>query len=384
MNRRKFIIGSGAFITMTSLSSYGYIKLEDAEEDKIKRPNPNNFKKPILKAIAYGVSASNPHNTQAWKFKIISEHEMLLFVDATRILPETDPTTRQIHIGCGCFLETALIGMTQEGFVSQIDYFPENDYNKYKLGVLPVAKLTITKDTNVINSTLNKVLLDRRTSRLQFSDEVISTSTWNNIIELIGHKHNSIQLITDTKILNNIRPILSAGMKIESYTYLTNEESRIWFRENNDRIENERDGINLPGNGITGIKKWFAERKLKGLTPEEWNDKETIDYTLKNHIKKVKSSSNIIVIKSQTNTMFDWVKTGQDYARLQLSCLVKDFFMHPLSQVLQEFDEMKTVKTKFEKAMDVKGNEKIQMALRVGKSKEPYLTYRRKINDMII
>ena len=58
--------------------------------------------------------------------------------------------------------------------------------------------------------------------------------------------------------------------------------------------------------------------------------------------------------------------------------------MQPLSQVLQEFDEMKPLKTQFEEKMGVKENEKIQMALRVGKSKEPYLTYRRKLKDMLI
>lgn len=384
LNRRKFIIGSGAFITMATLTSYGYVNIEGMVRDKIKRPNPNNFKEPILKAIAYGVSASNPHNTQAWKFKIINEQEMLLFVDSTRVLPETDPTTRQIHIGCGCFLETASIGMTQEGYSSQVNYFPRGAYTVSGFGELPVAQLSLTKDTKTINSPLNKVLLNRRTSRLQFSDEILDISTWKIISQLMGNNYNSIQLITDLKILNIIRPILSEGMKVESYTYRTNEESRKWFRENDKRIASKRDGINLPGNGIKGIKKWIAERQLKGLSSETWNDKKIIDYTLKNHNKKVNSSANIITITSTTNTMVDWVKAGQDYSRLQLSCLLNGFFMQPLSQVLQEFDEMKPLKSKFEVEMVVKENEKIQMVLRCGKSKEPYLTYRRGIKDMII
>ncbi|PQJ79224.1 Acg family FMN-binding oxidoreductase [Polaribacter porphyrae] len=383
MDRRKFIVGSAALVTMTTLSCYGYNNSKKITKDKIKRPSPNNFKEPIFKAIAYGVSASNPHNTQAWKFKILNDKEMLLFVDSTRILPETDPSTRQIHIGCGCFLETALIGMTKKGYSSKIDYFPSGEYNILEIGELPVAKLSLKKDIKTINSPLNKVLLNRRTSRLKFSDEVIDISTWNTISKLIGKKHNSIQLITDLEALNVIRPILSEGMKVESYTYRTNEESRKWFRENDERIASKRDGINLEGNGIKGIKKWFAERELKGLSSKAWNDKKTLDFTLKNHSKKVNSSSNIIIIISTTNTMIDWVKAGQDYTRLQLSCLLKGFFMQPLSQVLQEFEEMKSLKSRFETEMNVKENEKIQMVLRCGKSKKPFLTYRREIKDMI-
>lgn len=36
---------------------------------------------PILKAINVGITAPNPHNTQAWKFKITSPLEMILYVD---------------------------------------------------------------------------------------------------------------------------------------------------------------------------------------------------------------------------------------------------------------------------------------------------------------
>ncbi len=57
--------------------------------------------------------------------------------------------------------------------------------------------------------------------------------------------------------------------------------------------------------------------------------------------------------------------------------------MHPLSQVLQEFDEMTEARTAFEVATGVTGTQKIQMALRVGKSKRPYLSYRRKLDAFI-
>ena len=81
--------------------------------------------------------------------------------------------------------------------------------------------------------------------------------------------------------------------------------------------------------------------------------------------------------------MLDWVKVGQDYTRLQLAFLVYGFYMQPLSQVLQEFDEMKNLRNKFGKIMDVVHQEKIQMVLRVGKSEKPYLTYRRNVKSFI-
>ena len=383
MNRRKFLVSSGAVITVASLSYYGYNNTVLKLEDKIKRPNPNDFNEPVLKAIAYGATASNPHNTQAWKFKIISITEMLIFVDQNRILTETDPPNRQIHIGCGCFIETASIGMIEGGYATKFEYFPEGQYEREHVGAFPVARLAFKLDSSLKISPLNKVLLARRTSRLPYDNVPITAEIWNKILTLMGKTFYTPRLITDSKTLDEIKPILCDAMKIESHTYRTNEESRVWFRENNDKIASTRDGINLSGNGVTGIPKFFARRQLRGLSAEAWHNKSAIGPFLENHTNKVLSSSNILTLKTPTNTMLEWVKVGQDYTRLQLACLVYGFYMQPLSQVLQEFDEMKNLRNKFEKIMNIVYQEKIQMVLRVGKSEKPYLTYRRNVKNFI-
>ena len=56
------------------------------------------FAQPVMKAIALGINAPNSHNTQAWKFRVLDDFEMQLYVDEKRLLPATDPPARQIHI----------------------------------------------------------------------------------------------------------------------------------------------------------------------------------------------------------------------------------------------------------------------------------------------
>jgi copper oxidase (laccase) domain-containing protein len=53
-----------------------------------------------------------------------------------------------------------------------------------------------------------------------------------------------------------------------------------------------------------------------------------------------------------------------------------------MSQVLQEYKEMDDLRRQFEELMNVKGEEKIQMLVRVGYSKEAFYSYRRRINDL--
>ncbi len=381
MDRRKFLYATGAIVSASVFYSYSnFLSPSDGKKELI-RPNPSDFSRPIEKAIAYGINASNPHNTQAWKFKMLTDTSMLLYIDKNRILPATDPTTRQIHIGCGCFIETANIGMTKEGYNTKIEYFPDGFYNISSIGKSPVAKITLIEDSDVQISELSKDILTRKTSRQLYSNQIIDPATWSAILLLIKEKQSSFELITENKKLDIIRPILADGMEIESYTFRTHEESRKWFREDDEKIAEKRDGINLPGNGISGVKKWFAERQLRGLKKDDWHSKKMNESALKMHRKRVKESPNIISLKTTTNTPLDWLKVGQDYCKLQLACIMKGFYMHPLSQVLQEFEEMNPLRRKFEKEMNVLKNEKIQMVVRVGKSKTPYLSYRRRVSE---
>src|SRR5690606_9865902 len=79
---------------------------------------------PIVQAIAYGVRAPNPHNTQAWRFELASDTEALFYLDERRLLPAADPAARQIHIGAGCAIETLAIGMSGQGYAADVELLP--------------------------------------------------------------------------------------------------------------------------------------------------------------------------------------------------------------------------------------------------------------------
>src|SRR5262245_1540724 len=98
---------------------------------------------PVRQGVAYGIRAPNPHNTQAWKIRLVSETQMVLYVDEQRLLPVTDPPSRQIHIGCGCFIETLAVGMSGHGYSATVDYLPEGAYELAEAGRKPVAAITL-------------------------------------------------------------------------------------------------------------------------------------------------------------------------------------------------------------------------------------------------
>ena len=157
MERRDFIVKSGTILTAVTFlgmlgdsnNLIGAITNKNSIDYK-KRPNPNDFSQPILKAIAIGINAPSAHNTQSWKFKIVNDTIMYLYVDENKLLPATDPTSRQIHMGAGCFIETLVVGATSLGYSSKVFLFPEGYKSAADFGVKPVAKIEITQNYIII------------------------------------------------------------------------------------------------------------------------------------------------------------------------------------------------------------------------------------------
>ena len=345
MKRRTFIYQTGTLITATMLAQC--VTASHKKNYANRRPNPSDFKEPALKAIALGMSAPNPHNTQAWKFRIDSDTQFGLYIDESRLLPATDPTTRQIHIGCGCFLSIMQAGISTHGYTAQIELFPEGEYQIGQTGKLPVANVSLIPTEPFIDP-LAKAIPARKTNRLSYQNYTLSSDEFKLILVETKAQYSKINFINDSTVIDHLT-LLYQGMVIESNTFKTYEESRIWFRENDSRIEEKRDGINLPASGTIGFIKWLAEKMLKGLGEKDWHNSSTINQHLSSYEKKVKSSKALVQLITETNTQLDWVKAGLDYARFQLAATLHNYYIHPMSQVLQEFVEMNALRQQYNK-----------------------------------
>ena len=342
-----------------------------------QRSDPALYKTPIEKAIALGSNAPNPHNTQAWKLRIISDLVALLYIDEKRTLPETDPPTRQIHIGAGCFLETLSIGASTVGYAAKIDHFPEGAYSTSDVGKKPVARIKLTAST-ANPDPLGKSIYKRQTNRRPspkngtITDEQfaqLATYCIDDSIKMIG--------INNPAEMQSLLSIFEQAMLIECQNYHLFEETRIWFRYNEHERAQKRDGLSIPQTGITGIRAPLVEWYLKHGDPKRWHSKQSINAYMDVFRKGLKSAQGIMLLKSNTNTPLDWVKTGRLYVRISLAATEMGLQLHPYSQVLQEYPEMTATQQAFNSLVGVSGQQKVQMAVRIGSGPAPYYTYRR-------
>jgi hypothetical protein len=385
MERREFLVKSGTVIAASAfLSKYGFahtLVSSSPVGDSRKRPDPDDFQQPILKVIALGVNAPSPHNTQSWKFEIVSDTKMLLYVDENILLPATDPPSRQIHMGAGCFIETAVLGAQRLGYDSKVDYFPQGYTNEEDFGKKPVASIQLLKGKIEVDP-LAKYIEYRQTNRRKYKGRLITQEEFDDLVNLTGDSHSKLIFIN-----SNMEPYLDLfyrGFEIESRTFETNEETRNLFRFSEEHRAEKRDGISIPQMGYKGLMIGLAEKSLDSGDQEKWHSDKSINLSLKNVKKGIESTKGIVIWYTEHNHFLDWVKSGRDYVRFSNALASKELYAHPYNQAIQEYEEVKALRSELNDLLSIKAPQKIQMVVRIGRSSTPYYSYRRNITDYLV
>ena len=349
-----------------------------------KRVNPSDYDIPVMKAIAYGLTAPSPHNTQSWFIDTLSATELLLYVKHT--LPATDPPSRQIHMGAGCFIECLAIGMTREGFKSEVLYFPEGKYDigPGEIAIRPVARINLVQKASPDPDPLYENIYQRGTNRKPYKGKMITGVEFDQICSLMGPTHGEMIFITGKDAMAPYLNIFSRAMEIETMTMETNEETRKMFRFSEPERAEKKNGISIPQMGYSGMMEKIAENSLNGGDSLTWHSEKNIKATMKGINKGIYSSKGIIMFKTATNNMMDWVLAGRDYVRYNIAIAKQGLVTHPYNQVIQEYPEMESLRNEFSELTGIAGAEKIQMIVRIGRAKETYKSWRKKPEDYLI
>jgi hypothetical protein len=390
MERREFFIKSGMVLTAAGFlqsfaglagSPYKAMAAGNIDDRTGRRPDPDSFTQPVMKAIALGINAPSPHNTQSWKFKILDDVSMLFYIDRDILLPETDPPSRQLHIGAGCFIETLAIGITRYGYAATIRYFPQGYHSPEDFGQKPVAEIRITETTGKVHP-LAAYVADRQTNRQPSTGGTVEKSTFESLMGLAGKSHSRVLFFNES--LDAFKELFYTGLEIESRTRRTNEETRLLFRFSEAERAANGDGLSMPQMGYKGMLLNIVEKSVKNGDPDIWHAPGTLEKSLKHIKKSIDSTRAVVLWVTESNTYNDWVENGRDYVRFSLAATASDLYLHPYNQPIQEYPEMDSVRAAFDKHIGITGNQKIQFVARIGESKPTYYTYRKPLSRYML
>lgn len=344
------------------------------------------FDDPRIRLVAHGLLAANGHNMQPWKIKLdTNKNVFYLFTDSARLTKEVDPFARQTMITQGTFLEYVRVAGEKLGYKTDIVLFPDGDYDEQNLvesmKKKPVAKITITKVAPKSSSLYDFMFLSD-TNRAAYQPTQLTSDQIKQLLAINTNADMTIKIFEDKENMKKLGSYAVKGAEIESAIHRISEETANVFRANEYQKNKYRYGFSFEGQGITGIMKHVMQGLIT-LIPSLNNEKASSDMYVKSTQISVDNTPSYAMIITKVNSRIQQVESGMLYSRLVLTAHSLGFVMQPLSQVLEEYPEMKEQYSKIHKEYAPDGGT-IQMLFRIGKPTQEYpLSLRRDVMDLI-
>jgi hypothetical protein len=333
--------------------------------------------------LSYAILAPHSHNLQSWVADVRTPGEILLFCDLKRLLPQTDPLYRQIMMGQGTFLELLDLAAKERGLRAEITLFPQGEFGPDKLDARPVARIRLSADATVQKDPLFTQILLRHTNRSAFdAARAVPDSAWAALAASVGPAQIRVGHAGATQLdaLAQHRRIAMDAWRIELTTPRTIMESFDVLRVGASEISQHRDGLSLLAPVPVALAKLGLFDRSKVPAPTDY----ATTSQLEEFSKKLESTAGYFWMVTPTNSRTAQVNAGRSYARVQLAATALGLSMHPLSQALQEYPEMREPYAAIHALAGASGaGQTVQMWARVGYAPAVGPSPRRRLQDFI-
>jgi len=333
--------------------------------------------------LSYAILAPHSHNLQSWIADLRIPGEITLSCDLKRLLPQTDPLSRQIMMSHGTFLELLDMAARERGLRADIALFPDGAFGPDKLDERPVARIRLIPDSTVTKDPLFAQVLQRHTHRGSYDvARAVPAAAWSALVASMGT--SAVRLghvgLENPSALEVHRRIAAQAWRIELTTPRTIMESFDVLRVGPAEIAQHRDGLSLLSPVPVAMAALGLFDRSKPPAPDDYATTSQI----KNFGEKLASTPGFLWMVTDTNDRATQVNAGRAYARVQLAATAQGLAMQPLSQALQEYSEQKAPYAEIHALAGAQQpGQTVQMWARVGYAAPGEPAPRRKLQDFI-
>lgn len=346
ISRRKTLaLLGGGFIAAAGGSAAAFALTRRPQAALAPWQQAGSYADPRLNALSYAILAPNPHNLQPWMVEMAGLDTVNLYRDPDRTLPHTDPFSRQITIGFGCFLEQLKIAATQTGHRVELNLFPAGEDG-------PIATASFATGASV--DPLAKQMMRRRSCKEPFQSTAIESG---KVTEL----GNYASIITNPTDVDQIRQLTRDAWMTEAETPRTLRESIDLMRFGKSEINQNPDGIDLGGPMLETLMLLGVLTREAQLDPASEASKTAISM----YREMMAATPAYAVITSPNNDRVSQIEAGAAWLRLNLKTTELGLALHPVSQALQEYEEM-SARYDLAHRLLAKPGETVQMLGRLG------------------
>lgn len=280
----------------------------------------------LYQILYYASLAGSSHNSQPWKVEVFGNDSILVFADTTRKLPIVDPTSRELYISVGAFIENLYKTASVYGYETDIKI---NHLSAWSLA--PVASIYLTKsETKKEESDLREIKL-RTTLRIPFDTIPIKQDDWMVLVS--GDTINIHYLSAGSEKGEYIKQ-----KEIESYTQQAKnknaqDELASWIRFSNKDVKEKQDGLTTAGMGIKGIGG-FVVRNF--FNPEDSKKESFVTQGIEKTKLQAENCGGWIVLTQPSENIQSWINTGRLYQSVHLKCRKMNIGFQPMNQLIEE------------------------------------------------
>lgn len=338
MDRRHFlrIAGGGAIAAATATALAGCSS--DLPPEAIAAwQGPGNEPDVRRWILSHAILAPHSHNLQSWLVDLSVPNEITLFIDRSRLLPETDPFSRQMMMSQGTFLELLDLAAKQKGLRADIALFPQGVFAPTTVDARPTARIRLVPDAAVKPDALWTHIFLRRTNREAYEArdpaadalQTITASTAGQAVRtgFVGR--------SQPDLLQQHRRIAMEAWRIELVTPRTVMESIKVLRVGPTEIARHRDGISLNDPMVRALAAVGLFDRSKAPTPDDTSTTTQIQDFNAN----MAATPAFFWMVTEGNDRVTQINAGRAYVRAQLAATAVGLSMQPLSQALQEYPE---------------------------------------------
>ncbi len=333
--------------------------------------------------LSHAILAPHSHNLQSWIADLGTPGEITLRCDLQRLLPQTDPLSRQIMMSHGTFLELLDLAARERGLRVDIALFPEGVFGPDKLDQRPVARIRLAPDATVQKDPLFAQILRRHTNRNAYDlKRAVPSEAWQAMRAAVQAHALRFGFVgaEQAEGLAAHRAIAQEAWRIELTTPRTVMESYNVLRVGAAEIAAHRDGLTLLDPMVETLNRVGLFDRSKAPAPDDYASTSQI----KDFGHKLDSTPGFLWMVTEGNERVTQVNAGRAYARVQLAATGIGLSLQPLSQALQEYAEQTKPYADIHALTGAaRPGQTVQMWARVGYAAPVEPSPRRRLQDFI-
>jgi len=258
----------------------------DAWRDWQKGPGP-------LALVSAAILAANPHDYQAWLFRVTSSR-IDLFADRARSLGSIDPFQREMYTGLGAALENLLQATPAHGYRARLTLMPTPAQPVH------AARIDLTPGPRR-RSALYEAIPDRHTDRSAYTSEAVAPAALTRMSALAGGLPGArLYWFTSEAQRAAIGALMIGAARAITRDPQQSRDGFRLFRSSWDAIQQHKDGLTLDAQGLSALTAAVA--KMLPAESRSAGDRFWVTQTRDTHTRTAAAYGIVAVADATDNT----------------------------------------------------------------------------------